>query len=168
MTVHANSCQIAAHRQGDEVMFDSPFLTPPPPFTTAPVWRVRYFIFNPPDTSLLTLCAQLHSTLIIHTPHHPLTDSQIIPPTQLPPSDIHPDDMQPGPRLWPSNDHEALSRGRNKRHLQRLRRIFRAKRKRRLWIYLTPLFQMHGFYVTRKNNCRKLQVLCGEWELLYL
>ena len=86
-----SACKLLSDRRPSSRQRGDVWLSSPPPFTTAPVWRVRYFIFNPPDTSLLTLCAQLHNTLIIHTPHHPLTDSQIIPlhscprPTSTPP-----------------------------------------------------------------------------------
>jgi hypothetical protein len=142
MTAHANSCQIAARRQGNEVMFE------PPPLTTTPVWRLKVFHFQPSrHIPSHPLCTTQHS----YHPHTPPSFDWLTnhPPTQMPPSDIHPTDMQPGPWLWPSSDHEALSRGHSKRHLQRLRRIFRAKRSRRLWIYWTPLFQLHGLYDIR-------------------
>jgi hypothetical protein len=85
---------------------------------------------------------------------YPLTDSQIISPHRMPPSDIHSTDMQPSPWLWPSSDHELLFRGQNKRRLQRLQRIFRAKRNGRLWIYFMSLFQLHGFHIIIKKKKR--------------
>jgi len=141
-------------------------LTPPRHYRTCLTSKVFHFQPSRHIPSHPLCSTPQHS----YHPHTPPSFDWLTnhPPTQLPPSDIHPTDTQPGPRLWPSSDHDALSRGRNKRHWQRLRRVFRAKRKRRLCFYLTPLFQLHGFYVTRKNNCSKVHVLCVAWKLISL
>ena len=110
--------------------------------------------FSTLQTHPLSSFVHSSSTLLpsTHPSLYPLTDSQIISPHRMPPSDIHSTDMHPSPWLWPSSDHEPLFRGQNKRRLQRLQRIFRAKRNRRLWIYFMSLFQLHGFHIIIKKK----------------